>query len=489
MKQRLLVLFILLSALFLRVCRADQLTGFYYDQGRDAEVIWNLWHSHKFFLIGPTTGIEGIFLGPFYYYLITPFYLLGNGNPVAAVVGLALINVLGIYIIYKIGREYFLPASGWLAALFIAFSLQLVQDHRWLSNPTPLPFFAALAVYLLLKTVSGSKNIWHWLFLGLALGLGLQLEAASAVFFLPAAALIFIIYRHDIRWEITCFLGLIGGLFLTLVPQLIFNFRHNNILFTAFERFLVTQKSFSPAVSGFFTQRLDFYFTSFSQKLFLDRPLAVFFSLLLLLFIITIYKNLPRKPLTILLIWLFTPMVLLLFYHGNYGYVWSYYFTGVYSVFMLLVAVILSSTYTYSYLLFKKGTVGLFIAAFLVTNIFHLSNYLSAGTDGETAVMLGPSLAAVDWVYDNAGDKPFNVDVYVPPVIPYAYDYLFLWQGVTRYHRQPSAGMEPLLYTLYEVDPPHPERLGAWLDRQAAIARPAESVRFGGVTVDRRLRI
>lgn len=489
MKKRWLILIVLLAALFLRIYRADQLTGFYYDQGRDAKVIWDLWHSHKFFLIGPTTGIEGIFLGPLYYYLIAPFYLLGNGNPVAAVFGLAVINVLAIYIIYRIGKDYFSPAAGLLAAVFITFSLQLVQDHRWLSNPTPLPLFAALAIFLLLKIVHGSKNLWHWLFLGLVLGLGLQLEAASAVFFLPATGLIFILNRRDIRWGIIHLLSLLVGFFVTLLPQLAFNFRHGNILFLAFQRFLVSEKSFSPALSGFYSSRLDFYFTSFSQKLFLDRPLAVFFSLLLLLFTITIWKKLPRKPLSVLLVWLFTPMFLLLFYHGNYGYVWSYYFTGVYSIFMLLVGVILSYIYTSSHWPFKKGLVGLSIAAFLVTNIFHLANYLSAGTDGETAVILGPSLAAVTWVYQDAGNKPFNVDVYVPPVIPYAYDYLFLWQGATRYQRQPSEKRQSLLYTLYEVDPPHPERLRAWLDRQAGIARPLESVRFGGVTVDRRERL
>src|SRR3990170_231651 len=71
---------LLLLAFLVRIYRIDSLLGFYFDQGRDANVIWDLWHKGKFFLIGPTTGIEGVFRGPWYYWLIAPFYLLARGD-------------------------------------------------------------------------------------------------------------------------------------------------------------------------------------------------------------------------------------------------------------------------------------------------------------------------------------------------------------------------------------------------------------------------
>src|SRR5258705_11860167 len=73
---------ILIAAFFLRVYRLGTVLGFYFDQGRDALVIWDLIHSHKFFLIGSTTGLPGIFRGQYYYYLIARFYFLGGGNPI-----------------------------------------------------------------------------------------------------------------------------------------------------------------------------------------------------------------------------------------------------------------------------------------------------------------------------------------------------------------------------------------------------------------------
>src|SRR3989344_174818 len=249
------VALLLLVALFLRSYRVSEITGFYFDQGRDAKVIWNLWHTGKFFLVGPTTGIEGIFLGPTYYYLIAPLYLLGNGNPAAVSFFLAVLNVLGIFVIYRIGRAYFYPASGLMAAALVTFSLQLTQDHRWLSNPTPLPLTAALSVWLLLRLVHGSSRWQHWGLLGLLLGLSLHFEAASAVFFLPAVGLVFLIFRRHISWHHTRLLLLFAAFALTLIPQLLFNFRHQNLLVNSFNRFLVAEKSFAPSGSDFYPQR------------------------------------------------------------------------------------------------------------------------------------------------------------------------------------------------------------------------------------------
>ena len=45
------------------------------------------------------------------------------------------------------------------------------------------------------------------------------------------------------------------------------------------------------------------------------------------------------------------------------------------------------------------------------------------------------------------------------------------------------------LYTLIEADPPHPDRLEAWLERQEEIGEIEEEIQFGGITVQRRKRI
>ena len=114
---------------------------------------------------------------------------------------------------------------------------------------------------------------------------------------------------------------------------------------------------------------------------------------------------------------------------------------------------------------------------------------MSINTDTPGAIYFKNQKQAVDFVYKNANGQDFNVDVYVPPVIPYSYDYLFTWYG-PRYHGYAAKkDRVELLYTLYEEDPPHPERLTSWLDRQKGIGKVMEAYKSGGITVERRLRI
>ena len=98
-------------------------------------------------------------------------------------------------------------------------------------------------------------------------------------------------------------------------------------------------------------------------------------------------------------------------------------------------------------------------------------------------------LEAIDWIYGNAGERDFNVDAYVPPVIPHAYDYLFVWLGETKYGKEPLVENAGLLYTLYEADIDHPERLEAWLERQKGIGTVISEEKFGMIGVQERERI
>lgn len=477
---------LLTCALFLRTYRLNDLLGFYYDQGRDAKVIWDLWHNGNIFLIGPTTGIEGIFLGPFYYYFIAPFYLLGNGTPVAPAIWLALVNVGGIAVMFFIAKKYFGLTSAFLTAFFLSFSLNFVQSHRWLANPTPLPLFAALCVWFILAVIHSSQNHLSWALLGLCIGLSLQLEAASAIFFFPSTLLIFFVNRQAIHFTRINLILLIISFFITLLPQLVFDLIHDHILSQAFHRFLLSEQSFRPALTGLLNQRLIFYFDIFSTKFAFGAQHILSLIVILTLSVVFSLKKLFSPVHNTIYIWWLTPLVSLLFYHGNHGYVWEYYFTGAFPFFILSVSVILAAAWTKRW--FGKLLVSLFVLIFTFQNFPRLKNYLSAGVDGPVHVTLGSSLPAVNWVFQDAGSQPFNVDAYVPPVISHSYDYLFLWLGSTQYHTLPATQLVPLLYTVFEQDPPHPERLETWLARQKGIGIIELGQRFGGVTSQRRKR-
>lgn len=223
----LLILIILLIAFILRIYRIEALLDFHYDQGRDAKIIWDLWHSHKLFLIGPTTGLDGIFLGPFYYYLIAPLYLIGGGNPIIPSLFLSFLVTLALYVLYLTGVEIGGKVTGFTALVIGTFSNYLVFSGRWLSNPTPIYLTSILIFFLMVKIIKNSKD-YYWYLIYILIGISLQFELASAIFYLPIL-LVFTIWQRN-KINIKILLVSFSLVIITLLPQIIFNFKHDNIL-------------------------------------------------------------------------------------------------------------------------------------------------------------------------------------------------------------------------------------------------------------------
>lgn len=480
---------ILVTSFFLRIYRLDQLLGFYYDQGRDALVVWDFWHSGRFFLIGPTTGIEGIFRGPWYYWLIAPFYLLGGGNPVLPAVFLSLTTTLAALLAFLIGRKIHSTTAGLLAAFIASFAFALTVASRWLSNPTPMLLISMLLVYSLMLISEGKK--WAWMLTGFLLGMAMQFGSAAEIFYFPAVVLFGLLNRKYLPSFKILLLSVLL-VFLSFLPQIIFDLKHDGILRAGIEKFLLKEESFKASFWETVKIRFPFYYDVFLGKIFhgfaqTKSVLTLLIGVLTIVFSKMLLKNPGFQAVSLLLV---SPIIGMLFFQGNHGNVYDYYFTGYYLIFILYISILLAQ-------LAKSFTGKIVLAAFLF--FFIQSNWdvtrwtLSAGVDGPEHITLGNQLQAVDWVLQDGRGKEFNVDVYVPPVIPYAYDYLFLWKTGTLCGES-HCGMildrqVPVLYTLYEVDSPHPERLEAWLNRQSGIGVVEEKQVFGGITVERRSRI
>ena len=476
---------ILLAALFLRVYRIDTLLGFYYDQGRDALVIWDLLNKGKFFLIGPVTGIEGIFRGPLYYYLIAPFYLLGKGSPVWPSVFLALTTVVSLWLIYHLGLKIQGKATGITAVLLGGFSYRLVMASRWLSNPTPMFLLSMILVWMMFLVME--KKRWAWIVISFVAGASLFHFGSAGEFFYFPALFIFALWQRKIlpkRREITFSIIAFASTFL---PLLLFDIKHAGILSGNIKKFLLEERSFAPPTWRFVLDKMEFYYSVVSNKIFYGvyEKETIILSLIALAFVYYLSVLLKNDRVKVLLLLLASPFLGLIFFQGNFGNIYDYYLTGYYLIFILLLAVTLGQLWKF---FLGKVFVVYFLYFFLSNNLLPLYATLTDRAEDDRSVAFVNQKKAIEWIYQDAKDKSFNVDVYVPPVIPHAYDYLFKWYGEAKYARQPVETQVPLLYTLYEVDPSHPERLDAWLKRQAGIGKAEQGASFGGITVQRRTR-
>ena len=484
------LLFSILSlAFFVRIYRINELLGFWYDQGRDALVIWDLWHKGKLFLIGPMMGFTGIFRGPWYYWLIAPFYLLGKGNALWPMYFLILTTVLAIFILYIIGKEIAGEKAGLIAVFIASISYYLVSASRWLSNPTPMFFISALLVWAVFQFLK--KKIWSLPLIAFLVGMALNFGAAAEVFYIPAVLIILFWKRKSLPnikiLSLSLFL-----FFMAFLPQTVFEIRHPGVFSTAIKNFLIEDKSFTISFWEIIRIRASFYYQLIASKFWINNGnlFAPFLILIIGRLALKWKEFWKNEKFRVIIVFTLAPFLGTLFFRGNQGNIYDYYFTGYYLFFILLLSLVLARL---SENFLGKAVLAIFLIIFSWENYHSLRRDFEFSLSDPKIIAFKNQTSAMDWIYKDAKGEKFNVDTYVPPVIPYAYDYLFLWYG-TNSCGEDLCGLEkekqlPLLYTLYEVDPPHPERLERWLNRQKGIGKVEKEERFGGIIIQRRIRI
>jgi hypothetical protein len=337
-----------------------------------------------------------------------------------------------------------------------------------------------------------------WVTISAVSGLSLFNFGSSGELFYFPAIIIFAVWQRKKLPNLKYLIISLLVFTLTFVPLVLFDLKHGHILVHNFLTTFTVGKegSFKLPNLEFIAKRNSTYLDIFINKIFPTIGKREFWMLIVIfLSSIPLFPALIKnKGIKLIMLLLISPIIGLYFYQGNYGILYDYYMTGYYLIFVLFFSIILAKiwkTQANQHPLVKisrKLLVIYFFYLFVINNIPLIWARYSDGCAGKESICLLNQKQAIEWISSDAknmGNKDFNVDVYVPPVIPYAYDYLFKWKS----NPHNVSNQVPLLYTLYEVDPPHPERLKAWLDRQEQIGKIEYTYKTGGITVERRTRI
>jgi len=241
------IIAIVLLALFLRLFRISSYLTFLGDEGRDALVWLRMLHG-KFTLIGPQTSIGNMYLGPLYYYLMLPFYIiLGTVGPS---IGVALFAGATTFLLWFFGKEWFSEKVGLLAAFFYAISPVAIELSRSSWNPNIMPFFSLMIVWGIWQFWQKDRYLWlaiEGILLSFAVQshyLGLLLIPLVGIFwFLKLLELIK--KKENYLERFFCFSIVLILLFivLTVVPLIWFDFRHNFINSKAFYKFFAERQT------------------------------------------------------------------------------------------------------------------------------------------------------------------------------------------------------------------------------------------------------
>lgn len=414
-----LILIILIAA-FVRLYRINDYMHFLGDEGRDALVVKRMVVDLDPTFIGPITSVGNIYLGPIYYYFMTPFMILSGMNPVGPAIMIALMSLGTIILLYKIGYEYFDRNAAIISSLLYALSPFVIIYSRFSWNPNAVPFFALLIIYSLIKVIADNEIKWLWL-TGLSLGIILQLHYISLMF-VPIIILSLLVYR---KLSLKNIFILIISFVIPLIPYLAFEFHNNFPNITTAIRFVTKS---GPSATFAFTRFggiiKDLTYRAFLRLVVIEGVILSWLLMFVVISsVITIFikdkKYIKNKAFIIILLWYGVSIIIFGFYKGA---IYDYYMVQ----FLPFPALIIGIVFAW---LIKKRTIGKILAVVLFSLIlgFQLKN---SPLKKEPNKLLSLTRERASFILDKTQGKPYNFALITGSNSDHAYRYfLELWGG------------------------------------------------------------
>jgi hypothetical protein len=423
--------------------------AFWYDPARDLLLAAD--NLKKVTLLGPPSGgIPGLFYGPYWIWLLSLSQLISKDPRLAVVLaGILPYFFLFPYLLYKFSRIFGKKNMLLLWALFIfGFSGYAVQ--LWNPNLGPVLFLTYLYFMVFAGTKSKKQSALYYFLGGLFAGFlinfhisfGIVVILGSCVF-IGVDMLIQIIKKKDavsslLLKALTTGILFCLGIFITLIPFLVFELRHQFMQSLLVMHALQQSFLYNSAVTGGVGLTDADILMHFIGRLctLLQVPLLVTIAVVAEIGVYSVkqnkktpitYSSIELRLLLLLCIFIFT---LLLSYLTAKNPVWEYHFVGVEILYLLLVGFVLKKLpqvqtilSVWVVILFLQQIVG-FTAA-ISFDPLRVDSYVS-------------DKQVVEGIYGDANKSPFAVYAFNPAIYTYNYDYLFKWLGKDTYGYLPE---------------------------------------------------
>ncbi|MFN4212897.1 MAG: hypothetical protein ACK4FL_02970, partial [Microgenomates group bacterium] len=316
----------------------DQTVPYTYDQGRDFLKVKEITKTSNFPFIGPTTGIQGVFHGVWWYYFLIPLYLIFKGWPQGFYLGLFTFNLaIILFFFFFLKRNYnFKTAIFFLGTVSV--SEFFIKTAFYASNNTLAPIFVFLFIFSLYQIFKKDKKVYYFL-VGIFLGMILETEFAFGLFIIPSFLILYLIFK-----KLKNIFYIFAGLIIPSIPRLLFEIKNTFLQSQSFINQLKNPNNSHPLefLPHIFERLKIFwqYWTSLFYKN--NQFMAIFFLLLIFanLFFIKKNKNTKKSVFIFSISLLFAIFILSLFYRNNFF--WGYYLDGVQS---LMIFILLNAFY------------------------------------------------------------------------------------------------------------------------------------------------
>lgn len=399
---------------------------FWYDNARDLMSAWNNLSDPT--LIGPTSGIPGIFYGPYWIWLLSIGSVFSKdprmGNFVAGILPYLLIFP---YILWKFHKMFERRTIIIIWFLFIFGVGTKYVLAIW--NPNVAPVLFLLLIYLMMfvdfikaKAVDYVKvfamGVTVGLILNFHISFGIGVALGTVIFLLSQV-------RKDVFKKYIIHFLLVGaGFFITVVPFLVFELRNG---FQQILTLLTTLMKYGAVVNNKGLSKLEivtYFFSSLPTPFITPRlvVLAIVLMMVVIFFVALWKKKIKLNPLEekLGLILASMTVAILFIYLSARNPVWEYHFIGVEIILLLFISLVINR-----HLLLQNVMAVVALIFILVT----LNNFIKDMAAGQYQKShLATQEYIVDTVAKDAGSKPYTVFSYSPSIYTYEYSYLFKWR-------------------------------------------------------------
>lgn len=359
---------IIIIALFFRTYKIVDWFDFAHDGDLYSWIVKDIIVDHHIRLIGQLTSAPGIFIGPAFYYILIPFFLVFRMDPVGALIPVTIIGILTVLSYYLVFSKLFNKEVGLISSFLYATLLSMVTFDRRIVPSTPTNIWLVWYFYSVIMLARGSYNvlpltsflvglIWHihialipaLLAVPVALGLAKkiptkkQITSSAIAFTIPSLPLILFEVRHGFPQT----LGFVSNLLI----------EHGGG--KGIEKLEILIIKFADEIN-----RLFFY----PQGVPINK---IAFVILVIFSAVFIFKKklLSGKELIIFYSWI---VGVFLFYTFSSTIVSEYYFANIEIIFLTIVSLFL-------YFVYRSSTLGKYLTFFvlaliLVKNVHYFVN-------------------------------------------------------------------------------------------------------------------
>ncbi len=411
---------------------------FWYDPGRDLLLAWD--NLIKPTLIGPTTGIQGVFYGPFWIWLLSIALLISKDPRIVDFIVLTIpyFTILTL-VLWALSKNIFNKKISYSLWLLFILSCSNYANQIWSPNLAPLVFLIICFLIVSTDLINTKVKYQNIIFLGMLtsfllsflFSLTMVIPVSIVIYFLINFSICLVIQKNNIwqlikKWTLII-ISYFSGVIICLLPTILFEVKHgfnqtkalvNNLTqgyvhkTTAILGGLNQKESINEFVSRLAA------LTHLPNNIFI---LVISIALIYLVWQLIKHKIIIKKEEFRILLFIFTTSIsIFLIFFTSKNPVFGYRFIGVEIISIFLIGIIASKI--------KIIEKVLFIGAIFYL-LFNLYSFINSFNKTNTASNLASRMYIVNLIYKDANKKPFAYLAKNAAIYTFDYDYLFRWMA------------------------------------------------------------